>query len=177
MTVHRLGDFRDPDQATHLQVDSLFHHAYDRRERVKITTLRRDQWVCFEKRNDAARQIGQAPYREPVHRLPMIVMPVMSTDTAAAEELLQQVHDTCAPSSLDHREGRLGLPTGPTCAVPEDRNTEAALAVDEADDPLRGNWPFLLIVRTGRIFTFHAATVRNGCDMDEYRRMLGVSSI
>jgi hypothetical protein len=36
---------------------------------------------------------------------------------------------------------------------------------------------FLLIVRTGRIFTFHISTLKTGCDMNEYRRILGCSSI
>jgi hypothetical protein len=49
--------------------------------------------------------------------------------------------------------------------VPKDRNAEAALAVDEADDPLLETWPFLLIVRTGRIFTSHVPTIRRGCDI------------
>jgi hypothetical protein len=60
-----------------------------------------------------------------------------------------------APLSLNHREGWLDLPTKPRGLIPEDRNTEATFAVDEADDPLRETWPFLLIVRTGRIFTSH----------------------
>ena len=82
-----------------------------------------------------------------------------------------------APLSLNHREGWLDLPTKPRGLIPEDRNTEATFAVDEADDPLRETWPFLLIVRTGRIFTFHVSTQSSGCDMNEYRRILGVSSI
>jgi len=53
---------------------------------------------------------------------------------------------------------------------------EAAVAVGEADDPLRETWPFLLIVRTGRIVTAHVRTLRGGCDENEYRRILGVSS-
>ena len=36
---------------------------------------------------------------------------------------------------------------------------------------------FLLIVRTDRIFTFHVPTLTLGGDMNEYLRMLGVSSI
>ena len=107
----------------------------------------------------------------------MIVVSVISTDVPASKELLQQMQRTCALRSLNHREGRLDLPAGPTRTVPEDRNTETALPVDEADDPLRGNWPFLLIVRTERIFTTHALTAGNGSDTDEYRRILGVSSI
>ena len=38
------------------------------------------------------------------------------------------------------------------------------------------NEPFLLIVRTGRIFTDHAFNLLVACDMNEYRRILGVSS-
>jgi len=32
----------------------------------------------------------------------------------------------------------------------------------EADDPLLETWPFLLIVRTNRIVTFHVATFEAG---------------
>jgi hypothetical protein len=34
--------------------------------------------------------------------------------------------------------------------------------VDEADGPLLDTWPFLLIVRTGRIFTAHATNPMKG---------------
>ena len=71
----------------------------------------------------------------------------------------------------------LDLPAEPASSVLHHRDREAALAVDEADDPLREPWPFLLIARTGRIFTAHAGTLRRRCDTDEYRRILGVSSI
>ena len=73
-------------------------------------------------------------------------------------------------------------------ALSTDRDVEAALSIDESSHPVaqvawdpikpvRGTGSFLLIVRTGRIFTFHASTQSSGCDMDEYRRILGVSSI
>ena len=35
---------------------------------------------------------------------------------------------------------------------------------------------FLLIVRTGRIFTAHVVNLMMVCDMNEYRRIHGVSS-
>jgi len=50
-------------------------------------------------------------------------------------------------------------------------------SVDEADDPLLDTWPFLLIVRTGRIFTAHVFNLMRVCDTNEYRRIHGVSSI
>ena len=42
---------------------------------------------------------------------------------------------------------------------------------------LRIPFGFLLIVRTDRIVTAHVLTVRDGYDMNEYRRILGCSSI
>jgi len=39
-----------------------------------------------------------------------------------------------------------------------------------------GTEPFLLIVRTGRIFTAHVFNLMKVCDMNEYRRIHGVSS-
>jgi hypothetical protein len=74
----------------------------------------------------------------------------------APEEPLQEVMYLCAFHSLNYRESRLNLPAEPTRPILKDRNAEAAFAVDEADDPLRKIWPFLLIVRTNRIITIHA---------------------
>ncbi len=85
----------------------------------------------------------------------MVVAPDMTPDLTTLEESLQSVQHTDAPFSLNHREGRLDLPTEPRRVIPKDRNAEATFAVDEADDPLRKTWPFLLIVRTERIFTAH----------------------
>ncbi len=36
---------------------------------------------------------------------------------------------------------------------------------------------FLLIVRTGRIVTVHVTLISDECDTNEYRRILGYSSI
>jgi hypothetical protein len=59
---------------------------------------------------------------------------------------------------------------------------KAAFAIDEPDDParielLRRDFGFLLIVRTGRVFTFHEQGISRATDMNEYRRILGCSSI
>ena len=63
------------------------------------------------------------------------------------------------------------------------RNREATFAIHETSDPVgiehkTRDGSFLLIVRTGWIFTAHANTLQTGCDtMDEYHRILGCSSI
>ncbi len=85
---------------------------------------------------------------------------------------------------LVYVEDRLKLPT----PVPVHhrtamhRNGETTLTVHKTNNPVgiehkTRNGSFLLIVRTGWIFTAHADTLREGCDMDEYHRILGCSSI
>ena len=85
---------------------------------------------------------------------------------------------------LVHMERRLQLPT----PVPEhhrsamNRHGEATFTVHETNDPVgfehkTRTGSFLLIVRTGWIFTTHADTLSSGCDKDEYHRILGCSSI
>jgi hypothetical protein len=123
-------------------------------------------------------QITEGTHRVSVHGLSVIVVTVIATDLSAPEEPLHSMQNIGALLALDHRERRLNLPACTARAIPEDRNAEAAFAVDEADDPLRETWPFLLIVRTGRIFTTHVHTLRNRCNnMNEYRRIHGVPSI
>ena len=81
-------------------------------------------------------------------------------------------------------EDRLKLPTPMSVhhRVAMNRNGEATLAIHKTSDPVgiehkTRNGSFLLIVRTGWIFTTRAATLRRGCDTDEYHRILGCSSI
>ncbi len=74
-----------------------------------------------------------------------------------------------APVSVHHRTAM-------------NRTGETAFTVHESNNPVgfehkTGTGSFLLIVRTGWIFTTHAATLNNGCDTDEYHRILGCSSI
>ena len=77
-------------------------------------------------------------------------------------------------------ELRHELPTNSGARVPLKRDMECAFAIDEASEV--GIQPFLLIVRTDRIVTAHRHIVPEGCaqrgvTVNEYRRILGVSSI
>ena len=109
--------------------------------------------VHFEERYDSRRKVLESTHRVPVHVLAVVVPPDVDGETTAPEELLQVSQHLRAPSSLDDGELRLDLPTESTPIVAKNRNAETAFAVDEADDPLARYWPFLLIVRTGHIFT------------------------
>jgi hypothetical protein len=116
--------------------------------------------MCFEKRNDRPDEITKGPDAVSVQVFPVVIVTSVAADVTAFEEPLQLVQYVHAPRSLDHAEVGLNLPAETTTVVPEDRNTEAAFAVDKADDPLLETWPFLLIGRTGRIVTAHPAHPR-----------------
>jgi hypothetical protein len=146
-------------------MDLLLHHPNNRRELDELIGFRSHQRILFEERNDPVRQIAKCPNVITKQVLAMIVMTSIDEDVTASEVLLQYMQDSHAPLSLDHCKGWLNLPTEPVRMVPEDRKTEAAFTVDEADDPLLDSWPFLLIARTGWIFTGHAPTIPGGSDM------------
>jgi hypothetical protein len=160
--VHRLRDVSDLDQAFHREMVTLDHQPDHAGKPAELIAFRRSQWVRLEKRNDAVNKITERPDVVAVQVFPMVVVTAVATDTTTSEEQLQLVQYLHAPCSLDHCELRLDLPAEATRWVPEDRNTEAALAVDEADDPLLESWPFLLIGRTGRIVTAHRHTPYEG---------------
>jgi len=139
------------------QMPTKFHQSHDVDEDGEVLCLGRSQWVCFEEGDYAPAKISARADPKPIHILPVVVTPAISADGPAPEEPLQIMQYLHAPSSLRDRELGLDLPTESTRSVAEDRNTEAAFAIDKADDPLRNYWPFLLIVRTGRIVTTHIA--------------------
>jgi hypothetical protein len=115
--------------------------------------FRRSQWVSFEEWNDALAEVRKGPHRPSAHVVPVVVVPAVHTDPTASEEPLQIAQDMRTGRRLDDRELGLDLPTQFRAPLPEDRNGEAALAVDEPDDPLLETWPFLLIDRTGHVVT------------------------
>jgi hypothetical protein len=152
-------------EAVHRQMSAFSHESDDHGEDHEISGFGRSQWVCFEERDHMLAKISVAADPKPIHVFPVVVVPAVAADRTTFEEPLQRVQNLHTPRSLYDRELGLDLPTESTRSIAEDRNAEAAFAVDEADDPLRNYWPFLLIVRTGRIVTIHLpATLRRGCD-------------
>ncbi len=69
----------------------------------------------------------------------------------------------------------LDLPAEPKPGVLHDTHRKASFAVGEPDDPLLESWPFLLIVRTGWVFTaLHTLTVSMRCDRTSTTGYTGV---
>jgi hypothetical protein len=163
--IHRLGDLRDLDQSFPCEVDLRLHHPNDRCKFRELIGLHRSQRICFEERDDRLKEICLSVGLIHEKVLPMVIVPPVATNLAASEVVPEQLKDMRALLSLYDRKHGLKLPSNPHNAIPLDRTAEAALPVDEADDPLLDSWPFLLIARTRRIFTGRAPTIPGGSDM------------
>ena len=127
--------------------------------------------MFFEERHDPLPKVFEP--EDPVNEeiLSMIVMPSVQIQAATTEVVPDELQCRHASRSLNDRETWLHLPSDLVRRIPINRNAEAAFTVDEADDPLLDPWPFLLIARTGRIFTAHVLTLIATTDMNEYRRI------
>jgi hypothetical protein len=156
---------------------SLLHESQDVSESLEVGSLRGSQWVCLEERHHPFYEQFTPLHGEAEQDLLMIGWPALLNYVPAPEHLLQEFERRPRWLGLGDGEFVLDLPAEPTPGVPDHRDREAPFAVDKADDPLLSTWPFLLIDRTGRIVTAHGNILRRGCDMNEYRRMHGVSSI
>jgi hypothetical protein len=118
-------------------MDALSHQADDCRETTEIIAFDREKWMFFEERDDATGQVTQTSHAEARHVLAMIVHTAIDRDCTTFEEAPQCVKHRHTPDPLDDRELRLALPAQATRSIPKDRDAEASLTVDEADDPLR----------------------------------------
>jgi hypothetical protein len=174
--VHRLGDLCDFGETLHREVELPLHHSKDRRELRELIGFRRDQWMFFEERHDLMPRVFES--EDPVNEeiLSMVIVPSVQIQAATTEVLPDELQCMHASRSLNNSETWLHLPSDLVRRISIDRNAEATFTVDEADDPLLDPWPFLLIARTGRIFTAHVRTVTAATDMNEYRRILGYPS-
>ena len=160
------------------EVYAGLHAAEDGREPDEVRVLGGSQWMFFEERNDDLQEIAPTLHGEAEERFVMVVVTTILDHRATPELLEEELDGGSGGCGLGHRELVLDLPAESTTRVPNHRDREAAFTVDEADDPLLGTWPFLLIVRTGWIVTAHTTSSQEGVTrMGEYHRILGVSSI
>src|SRR4051794_5974712 len=132
---------------------SFLHASQDESESLEVGTLRGSQRVCFEERHHPLQQLAAPLHREAKQHLPMIEWSMLLDDAPTPEHLSEEFERRPRGCGLDDGELVLDLPAEPTPGVAHHRDREAPFAVDEADDPLLSIWPFLLIDRTGQIFT------------------------
>ena len=140
-------------------MSSFLHDSQDGDEPREVETLRGSQRMFFEERDHGSHQIGPSLHGEAEEILVVVPIPRVLDHVAASELLNEKLEYGPGARSLGHRELVLNLPAESAPRVANHGDRKTALTVDEADDPLLDTWPFLLIVRTGWIFTAHGPTL------------------
>ena len=180
MSIHGVSRADEPIESFRGPVLPLLHRSDDLCERSEISVLH-SQRVLLEERNHRIGEIAQPADREGHHR----AVRSFAVQVPAAEVGRDPLEHIAIRLVLGHLEDWRELPASGASGirlVAVDAHREAPLAVDEPNDPPRIEslmrfFGFLLIVRTDRIFTIHATKVSTQCDTNEYRRILGCSSI
>jgi hypothetical protein len=162
-----------------VEVRPVLHHLEHAGEPLEVEPFSGSERTFSEERNDKLHQVASTLHGEAQQRMPVVVVPRLLHDPSTTENVSDDLQCGSRWRRLDNCELVLDLPAELTGRVADHRDREASFTVDKADDPLLGTWPFLLIVRTGRIVTAHVTVLPNGCHsvVGEYRRMLGDSSI
>jgi hypothetical protein len=179
MGIHPIGQTDESLESRSEEVLLCVHRPNDTGERLEITPLYH-QGIRFEERNDDLNEISPPFHRVRQHS----ALWSLWTHRTTSEEPSQCFENAPMVLMLVHVEHWLQLPPSMSVhhRVAMHRYREAPFAIHKTNDPSRIEqraWPgsFLLIVRTGRIVTVHAASLQRRCDTNEYRRILGYSSI
>ena len=157
-TIHGEGELPQRIEPLVEQVLSLRHRQNDLAKREELLLFRAQEGLTFEERDDTLQEILPPAHHE--HQRGVPGAPVILPDESAAKPLAQEVEDLPAFGILADVQLGHELPTASRARVALDRNMERAFAIDEASE-IRIQ-PFLLIVRTGQIFTAHIRTLRRG---------------
>jgi len=114
--------------------------------------LRLEEW------DDPRQEVFPSTNHE--HQRSVRTRSMVLTNLSAAKATGDEVKDLAPFEVLADPELRYQLPTGSGACVPTDRYVERTFSIDETRNVCIQ--PFLLIVRTGWIFTAHAPTLRRG---------------
>jgi len=162
LSIHQLRDRSDLSKTRLREVSSRLHHAQDGNEPFEVELLGSSQWTLFEDRHHTIDEVASTLHGEAQERLAVIVVALVLDNAAAIEDSDEEFECRPAARGLGDRELVLDLPAESEPCVTNNRYREATFAIYEADSPLLDTWPFLLIDRTGRIFTAHVRTLRRG---------------
>ena len=163
LPIHGEGQIAEHFEALHTEVLPHCHRSHDTSEDEKVFVLGAQKRLRFEEGDDPFEQVITTADDE--HQAGVLRAAVVLTDPSAAEPPGDQVEDLTTLRRLADMELRHELPTGSRTRVPLDGYVERPFSIHEACNV--GIQPFLLIVRTDRIFTAHITTLMNRCDMNE----------
>ena len=162
MCVHGVCDPYEPIEAVRGPVLTPRHRRGDLSETAKVRVLD-EKAVFLEEGIDPIDELAQTADAVGQHAGTWAFRP----DSAASVEVTDVFEQSSMVFVLVHLEDRRELPASGASGVTRvavNRHREAAFTVHEPDEPPRIEahsrlFGFLLIVRTGRIFTVHVLTL------------------
>jgi hypothetical protein len=157
--IHGLGDLYDLDQPTRSEVSALSHQIYAFRKLQEVALLGSSQRIPIKERNDGLHQLFPSSNTVPIQMFFVVVVSLVDIDVANTKELHEQVETFDAGRALSHRKLMCHLEAGSVASpivsmrLTNEVDWKATLSVYVTGDPTDFNQPFLLIVRSWRIFT------------------------
>ena len=157
-TVHDDGLRLERLEPLWIEMSTVRHRHHDGAEGLELEPLRAQEGLAVEERDDSFHEV--APVAHHQHEGGVARTAVVLPEVSATEPALKEIQDLSPFRVLVAAELRHELETNTCGGVPLDRDMKRAFAVDEASKICIQ--PFLLIVRTDRIVTFHAIYRTNG---------------
>jgi hypothetical protein len=154
-SIHLEGTVPECSESFFIEMKSLRHRSHDVNEGKEVAPLAAQQRLRFEEGDHSVQEI--LPSTDNVDQCPVRRSAMILADAATPESPHDEIQDLAAFGVLADMELRDELPTGPCTQIPLKRSVEQPFAVNIAGDI--SIQPFLLIIRTERIFTDHAITI------------------
>ena len=162
--IHAFHRGQDFDQTFAVKMMTEVNHMDAMSEPFKVMAFVRPKRKSLEERNHDLDQIVATLDQELVQIFSVIVVPAVLVEPANSEEITESLKRFDTASALDDSEPVNHLPaqtialTIATAGLAHQADGEAALSINEAENPANRDQSFLLIACTGRIVT-HASIV------------------
>lgn len=114
LSVHRLRDLQDLDEAVPTQMPVSGHHLDASSELHEVLRLRRPKRMRSEEWDNDVKKVLATVDGVRVHMLSVVVVPCIAVDTSDCEIALQLVEGAQATFPLHHHEIVRHLVTGPS---------------------------------------------------------------
>ena len=157
-TVHGEGSCLQCLEPLRLEMSTGRHRQHDEAEGLELELLCAQEGLTFEEREDSVHEVAPVAHHQDKRGVARTAM--VLPDSSTAKPALEEVKDLSPFRVLAAVELGHELETSSSARVPLDCYVKRALAIDEASEV--SIQPFLLIVRTDRIFTAHTLTLRRG---------------
>lgn len=166
VAIHGLRDLDDLEQTSRLEVPAGGDELHAFGERLEVATLRRQQRIRAEERDDRFHQIRASVDAILQEILAMVVAPSVSNNPPDPEEARKSLEAGNARFTLRDCKAMGRLIAGSVAVsarsvwLPNEADREASFSVYKTNNPASSGQSFLLVFRTFRVVTAHSSKLR-----------------